>query len=147
MTAIPRTENRRSEWRLAFVLVAPAAMVMLAVTAYPIGYAVWLSLQRNNLTTPNDTEFIGLGKRLVGQARAVQVGGDHAALYRTVEAVASAVARTLLYGAQRRRRISEHGPAAMVLETGQRPRQPGQQRRADHLPDGANLLRRGGHVE
>ena len=54
-------ENRRSEWRLAFVLVAPAAMVMLAVTAYPIGYAVWLSLQRNNLTTPNDTEFIGLG--------------------------------------------------------------------------------------
>ncbi len=34
---------------------------MLAVTAYPIGYAVWLSLQRNNLATPNDTRFIGLG--------------------------------------------------------------------------------------
>jgi multiple sugar transport system permease protein len=34
---------------------------MLAVTAYPIGYAVWLSLQRDNLTTPNDTRFIGLG--------------------------------------------------------------------------------------
>src|SRR6478736_5817620 len=57
----PRTGNRRSERRLAFLLVAPAAAVMLAVTAYPIGYAVWLSLQRNNLTTPNDTEFIGLG--------------------------------------------------------------------------------------
>ena len=37
------------------MLVAPAAMLMLAVTAYPIGYAVWLSLQRNNLATPNDT--------------------------------------------------------------------------------------------
>ena len=34
---------------------------MLAVTAYPIGYAIWLSLQRNNLVTPNDTRFIGLG--------------------------------------------------------------------------------------
>jgi len=36
-------------------------LLMLAVTAYPIGYAIWLSLQRNNLTTPNDTRFIGLG--------------------------------------------------------------------------------------
>src|SRR6202167_549799 len=55
------TENRTSDRRLAFVLVAPAAMLMLGVTAYPIGYAVWLSLQRNNLVTPNDTRFIGLG--------------------------------------------------------------------------------------
>jgi multiple sugar transport system permease protein len=51
----------RAEQRLAFTLVAPAAILMLAVTAYPIGYAVWLSLQRNNLATPNDTAFIGLG--------------------------------------------------------------------------------------
>jgi multiple sugar transport system permease protein len=50
----------RSEQRLAFALVAPAATLMLAVTAYPIGYAMWLSLQRNNLATPNDTAFIGL---------------------------------------------------------------------------------------
>jgi multiple sugar transport system permease protein len=50
-----------SERGLAFMLVAPAALLMLAVTAYPIGYAVWLSLQRNNLATPNDTVFVGLG--------------------------------------------------------------------------------------
>jgi len=55
------TENRKSDTRLAFILVAPAALLMLAVTAYPIGYAIWLSLQRNSLTTPNDTRFIGLG--------------------------------------------------------------------------------------
>ncbi|MGC1805975.1 MAG: sugar ABC transporter permease, partial [Mycobacterium sp.] len=55
------TATRRSESRLAFILVAPAALLMLAVTAYPIGYAIWLSLQRNNLVTPNDTRFIGLG--------------------------------------------------------------------------------------
>jgi multiple sugar transport system permease protein len=48
------------ERRLAFILVAPAALLMMAVTAYPIGYAVWLSLQRNILTAPNDTRFIGL---------------------------------------------------------------------------------------
>lgn len=56
----PRTRNRLSERRLAFVLVAPSAILMLAVTAYPIGYAVWLSLQRNNLATPGDTAFVGL---------------------------------------------------------------------------------------
>ncbi|MBV9721540.1 MAG: sugar ABC transporter permease, partial [Mycobacterium sp.] len=43
------------------MLVAPAATLMLAVTAYPIGYAIWLSLQRNNLATPNDVRFVGLG--------------------------------------------------------------------------------------
>ncbi len=57
----PRIRKRPPEQRLAFILVAPAAILMLAVTAYPIGYAVWLSLQRNNLATPNDTAFIGLG--------------------------------------------------------------------------------------
>ena len=31
---------------------------MLAVTAYPIAYAVWLSLQRYNLAAPDDTKFI-----------------------------------------------------------------------------------------
>lgn len=53
--------TRPPERRLAFVLVAPAATLMLAVTAYPIYYAIWLSLQHNNLATPNDTRFIGLG--------------------------------------------------------------------------------------
>ncbi|AGZ50030.1 carbohydrate ABC transporter permease [Mycobacterium kansasii] len=58
--AFVRSGNRRAEQRLAFILVAPAALLMLAVTAYPIGYAVWLSLQRNNLATPDETAFIGL---------------------------------------------------------------------------------------
>ncbi|WP_246241290.1 carbohydrate ABC transporter permease [Mycolicibacterium madagascariense] len=48
----------RSERRLAFWLVAPAVVLMLAVTAYPIVYAVWLSLQRSNLAAPDDTTFI-----------------------------------------------------------------------------------------
>jgi multiple sugar transport system permease protein len=54
------TDDRRSERRLAYLLIAPAVVLMLVVTAYPIGYAVWLSLQRNNMAAPQDTEFIGL---------------------------------------------------------------------------------------
>jgi multiple sugar transport system permease protein len=56
-----RVRSRNPEQRLAFILVAPAAILMTAVTAFPIGYAVWLSMQRNSLATPNDTAFIGLG--------------------------------------------------------------------------------------
>lgn len=59
-SVIQRWRGRASERRLAFSLIAPAAILMLLVTAYPIGYAVWLSLQRNNFAVPNDTAFIGL---------------------------------------------------------------------------------------
>lgn len=52
--------DERSQRRLALLLVAPAVILMLAVTAYPIGYAIWLSLLRYNLATPNDTAFVGL---------------------------------------------------------------------------------------
>jgi multiple sugar transport system permease protein len=52
------TEDHTSERRLAFWLISPAVVLMLAVTAYPIAYAVWLSLQRYNLAAPDDTKFI-----------------------------------------------------------------------------------------
>ncbi|HET9877349.1 MAG TPA: sugar ABC transporter permease [Mycobacterium sp.] len=54
------TEDIGSQRRLAFALIAPAVILMLTVTAYPIGYAVWLSLLRYNLATPADTAFVGL---------------------------------------------------------------------------------------
>ena len=54
------TGDKKSQRRLAFLLIAPAVVLMLAVTAYPIGYAVWLSLQRYNLAQPDNTAFIGL---------------------------------------------------------------------------------------
>jgi multiple sugar transport system permease protein len=56
--AVPRSDDRRSQRRLAYLLIAPAVILMLAVTAYPIVYAVWLSLQRYNLASPADTKFI-----------------------------------------------------------------------------------------
>jgi multiple sugar transport system permease protein len=54
------TERDRAERRLGLYLVAPAVVVMLAVTAYPLGYSVWLSLQRYNLRFPDDHAFVGL---------------------------------------------------------------------------------------
>jgi len=53
------SEGARAERRLGFILIAPAVIVMLAVAAYPIIYAVILSLQRYNLALPQNRAFIG----------------------------------------------------------------------------------------
>jgi multiple sugar transport system permease protein len=55
----PLSEGAKQERRLGLWLCAPAVIVMLAVTAYPVVYAVWLSLQRYNLELPNEVKFIG----------------------------------------------------------------------------------------
>jgi multiple sugar transport system permease protein len=54
------SDRTKAERKLGWMLCAPAAIVMLAVTAYPILYAIWLSLHRSDLRFPNDTAFIGL---------------------------------------------------------------------------------------
>ena len=50
----------RAERRLGWLLCAPAVFIMLAVTAYPIGYALYLSLQRYDLRFPSQAKFVGL---------------------------------------------------------------------------------------
>ena len=54
------SEGARAERRLGFMLIAPAVIVMLAVAAYPIVYAVILSLQRYNLALPQNRAWVGL---------------------------------------------------------------------------------------
>jgi multiple sugar transport system permease protein len=54
------TERARSERKLAWMLCAPAVIAMLIVTGYPIGYAVYLSLQKIDLRFPDQNEFVGL---------------------------------------------------------------------------------------
>jgi multiple sugar transport system permease protein len=54
------SEGARAERRLGWLLCAPAVIVMLAVTAYPVIYAIWLSLERYNLELPQDVKFVGL---------------------------------------------------------------------------------------
>jgi multiple sugar transport system permease protein len=54
------SEGKRAERRLGWLLCAPAALIMVAVTGYPIALSVWLSLQRSDLKFPEDQEFVGL---------------------------------------------------------------------------------------
>jgi multiple sugar transport system permease protein len=54
------SEGKRAERKLGWLLCAPAAIVMLAVTGWPIIYSLWLSLQRYDLRFPDQREFVGL---------------------------------------------------------------------------------------
>ncbi len=54
------SEGARAERRLGWLLCAPAVIVMVAVTAYPVIYAIWLSLERYNLELPQEVKFVGL---------------------------------------------------------------------------------------
>jgi multiple sugar transport system permease protein len=54
------TERAREERKLGWMLCAPAVAVMLAVTAYPLAYSVWLSMQRYDLRVPDARGFVGL---------------------------------------------------------------------------------------
>jgi len=53
------TDRAKSERKLAYMLCAPAVLAMLVVTGYPIGYAVYLSLQKYDLRFPDEREFVG----------------------------------------------------------------------------------------
>jgi multiple sugar transport system permease protein len=54
------SERTRSERKLGWMLCAPAVVAMLLVTAYPIGYAIVLSLQELDLRFPEEGGFAGL---------------------------------------------------------------------------------------
>ena len=54
------SDRTKAERKLAFYLVAPAAIVMIAVTAYPIIDTIILSLQKASLDQPGKNKFIGL---------------------------------------------------------------------------------------
>ena len=55
------TDRAKAERALGLKLAAPAAIIMLLVTAYPILYAVYLSLFRYDLRVPDERAFVGLG--------------------------------------------------------------------------------------
>ncbi|WP_067827134.1 carbohydrate ABC transporter permease [Actinomadura kijaniata] len=55
------TDRTKAERRLGLLLSAPAVIVMLLVTGYPLFNAVYLSLFSYRLTAPDDRRFVGLG--------------------------------------------------------------------------------------
>src|SRR3954453_2648852 len=54
------SSRTRSERKLGWMLCAPAVLAMLLVTAYPIVYAIILSLQDVDLRFPDEGGFVGL---------------------------------------------------------------------------------------
>ncbi len=54
------TDAKKAERKLGLLLVGPAVIIMIAVAAYPILYAFWLSLNRADLRKPDGNQFIGL---------------------------------------------------------------------------------------
>ncbi|MFC7360666.1 carbohydrate ABC transporter permease [Nocardioides astragali] len=54
------SDRTSAENRLGIKLVAPAVVLMLLVTAWPMIQALYLSLFRYRLTAPDDREFIGI---------------------------------------------------------------------------------------
>ncbi|VXC01676.1 carbohydrate ABC transporter permease [Nocardioides sp. AX2bis] len=61
----PEVSDRlKAENNLGRKLVAPAIVLMLLVTAFPMARALYLSLFSYTLTAPDDREFVGLGNYL-----------------------------------------------------------------------------------
>jgi multiple sugar transport system permease protein len=59
--AAPASDRSIAENRLGLRLVAPAVVLMVLVTAYPMIQALYLSLFKYRLTVPDDKSFTGLG--------------------------------------------------------------------------------------
>jgi multiple sugar transport system permease protein len=58
------SDRSRAENRLGQKLVAPAIILMLVVTAFPMLRAIWLSVYDYALTAPDDREVVGLSNYL-----------------------------------------------------------------------------------
>ncbi|MGI9084175.1 MAG: carbohydrate ABC transporter permease [Aeromicrobium sp.] len=59
MTPHAHVHARRRPVRGGWLLVAPAVVVLAAVSLWPLGRAVYASLFAESLTTPDDTAFVG----------------------------------------------------------------------------------------
>jgi multiple sugar transport system permease protein len=53
------SDRARAERKTAYLLCAPAVVVMAAVTGYPILYALWLSLHKFDLRFPSASSWVG----------------------------------------------------------------------------------------
>jgi multiple sugar transport system permease protein len=88
------TARGREERKLAWLLCAPAVTVMVLVTAYPIGYAFYLSLQKFDLRFPDDKEFVGFAN----YADVLTSSTWWTAVFNTLVVTISSVALELILG-------------------------------------------------
>src|SRR3712207_6315885 len=114
------TDRAKAERKLAWILCAPAVIVMLIVTGYPIAYAIYLSLQKFDLRFPDDKEFVGLanyGDVLTSSTWWSDIG---VTLFITVVSVAIELVLGMLIALVMHRAIFGRGPvrAAILIPYG-----------------------------
>jgi len=56
----PRRRRGLSQRQLAAAMLSPSLVVIALVAAYPIGYAIWLSLNQYSVRVPGLSRFVGL---------------------------------------------------------------------------------------
>ena len=88
------TARAKEERNLAWMLCAPAVIVMLLVTAYPIGYAIYLSVQKYDLRFPDEKEFVGFAN----YADVLTSSTWWSAFFNTMVVTVSSVALELVLG-------------------------------------------------
>ncbi len=95
----PRRRGRRapsygrSERRLAALLLSPSLVLIGLVAAYPIGYAIWLSLNEYSVRVPGLSRFAGLDNY-----EAAFAGGFWDALRNTLVFTVASVSLELIIG-------------------------------------------------
>ena len=60
LARLPASEFRIAKRRFVLLMLAPATIVLLALTLYPFLASFWYSLTDYSLLEPNDRDFIGL---------------------------------------------------------------------------------------
>ena len=114
------TDRAKAERRLAWMLCAPAVVAMLVVTGYPIGYAIYLSLQRYDLRFPDDKEFVGLSNYVDVLTSTTWWSDVATTLFITVVSVAIELVLGMAIALVMHRAIFGRGPvrAAMLIPYG-----------------------------
>jgi len=80
----PGTPRHVSDRRLGYLLVSPAVLSLLAITAFPLGYNLWNSFHKVSLSDPGESGFVGM---------------DHYKELLTDSATLAVLGRTLAYTA------------------------------------------------
>jgi multiple sugar transport system permease protein len=114
------SDRTKAERKLAWLLCAPAVIVMLLVTGYPICYAVYLSLQKTDLRFPDQQEFVGLSNYSDVLTSSTWWSDVGVTLFITVVSVAIELVLGMLIALVMHRAIFGRGPvrAAVLIPYG-----------------------------
>jgi multiple sugar transport system permease protein len=114
------SDRTKAERKLAWLLCAPAVIVMLLVTGYPICYAIYLSLQKTDLRFPDQQEFVGLSNYTDVLTSSTWWSDVGVTLFITVVSVAIELVLGMLIALVMHRAIFGRGPvrAAVLIPYG-----------------------------